>query len=121
MRHRKNSNKTLERKVALSVTFFGMCFLSLGSCKPSEIKEEILPYQGYTYNEDRTKMLVFDEKPRNLRTGFPLTICGSDSGLIIGETYIVKYKPPKLKFLSQNKLHSFKTYNSSFSSNQNSF
>jgi len=59
--------------------------------RQNTIKEITGTYQGYN-EDDGNAYLVFDDKPKNQREGFPeLVIKGRPDTLKIGEDYTVRY------------------------------
>jgi hypothetical protein len=83
--------KSLRNKLILaSALVIGSMAINNGS-KTNQIKEITSTYQGYTVDDVKT-YLIFDDKTREQRTGFPeLVIEGNPDTLKIGEKYIVKY------------------------------
>ncbi|HPD82109.1 MAG TPA: hypothetical protein PK357_03355 [Candidatus Pacearchaeota archaeon] len=91
MEKENKSRKNLMNKIILaSALTLGAIAINNGS-KTKQIKEVTSTYQGYTTDEVRN-YLVFDDKTREQRTGFPeLIIEGNPDTLKIGKKYTVKY------------------------------
>lgn len=83
--------KSLKNKLLVtSAVVLGAIAINQGS-KIDQIKEITSTYQGYTV-DDVNGYLVFDDKKKEAREGFPtLVIEGNPDTLKIGDKYTVKY------------------------------
>jgi hypothetical protein len=91
MEKENKSSKNLVNKILL-VSALGMGSIMINhGVKVDQVKEVTSTYQGYTVDEAET-FLVFDDKTREQREGFPdLVIGGKPDTLKIGKEYTVKY------------------------------
>ncbi|MGY4884141.1 MAG: hypothetical protein ACP5NZ_01025 [Nanobdellota archaeon] len=83
--------KSLKNKLLVaSAVVLGGIAINQGS-KIDQIKEITSTYQGYTV-DDGKGYLVFDDKKKEAREGFPaLVIEGNPDTMKIGEKYTVRY------------------------------
>jgi protein-disulfide isomerase-like protein with CxxC motif len=102
----EKSKKSLTDKLIIaSAVILGAIAINNGS-KTSQIKEITSTYQGYTTDDVET-YLVFDDKTREQREGFPtLVIEGNPDTLKIGERYTLKYEIKNWDNFFSNKIKS---------------
>jgi hypothetical protein len=104
MEKENKSGKNLMNKVLLaSALVVGSMAINHGA-KVNQIKEITSTYQGYTVDE-AGRFLVFDDKTREQRVGFPeLIIEGNPDTLKIGKEYTVKYAIKNWENVFPNKI-----------------
>lgn len=78
------------------------------SPKQTQIKETTSIYQGYNSSDGDT-YLVFDDKPKREREGFPeLVIKGNPDTLKIGREYTIKYSVKNGRYSLPQKIKEIK-------------
>lgn len=104
MEKENKSGKNLMDKILLAsaLTLGGIAIIN--GAKTDQIKEVTSTYQGYTVDEAK-RFLVFDDKTREQRVGFPeLIIEGNPDTLKIGKEYTVKYAIKNWENVFPNKI-----------------
>jgi hypothetical protein len=86
----KKRNNLNNKLLLASAVILGTLTINHGT-KINQIKEITSTYQGYTIDDINT-YLVFDDKTKEQRVGFPeLVIEGNPDTLKIGEKYTIRY------------------------------
>lgn len=109
MEKENTSKNSLRNKLILATAVtLGTIAINNGH-KINQVKEITSTYQGYTMDNDEGTYLVFDDKTREQREGFPkLVIRGNPDTLKIGQKYTVKYAVKNWENFFPNKIKEIK-------------